>query len=157
MGCYCRLFYWWAALFCLIAHKMASQGRLWENWSFDGLWDWDGLCWGVGLGFREIFRLGEMALLSPWSRACSKAFECFLLQKSILPPAWVHYRQTISRSLHNTRQYLSWVLVDKMEQSWNWIHRMDFRRTDFQGRWRVSWKWVPSLSRKIGEAGFEHT
>lgn len=75
-----------------------------------------------------------MALLPSQTRTYSTAFKCFWLWKSTLFPAWVHSGQTISRSLHNTRPYLSWVFVDKMEQSWTWIWGMDFRRTDCLGQ-----------------------
>lgn len=104
-----------------------------------------------GQGSREIFQVGEMALLPPWTRAYSKAFKCFWLQKSTLPPA-EYTTSILFPDPCTTRGNISygslWIRWNNLGSGYKeWISE----RQIAWAKWGVSWRWVPGLSRKIGE------
>lgn len=122
MGCYCRWLFWWASLFCLIAHKMASIEDTVIKLS---CWWTLGLSWPLlGAGVQGDVVTKEKGSF-PWISDCFKASTCFWLQTPTLPPAWVHHCQNTSGSLCNTWQWLSWFLVVLRTG----ILGTDFRRT----------------------------
>ena len=110
------------------------------------------LAFAWGLGFRDIFWLGEVVF-------CLFGLECVLKHQNVsegstLPPAWVHHWWATSSLMDNTCQYFSWscgkgkVTLERRYKKW-----ISGGQTAWS-RWAESWGWgMPGLSRKRRESG----
>lgn len=149
MGCYCRWLFWWASLFCVIAHKMASIEDTVIKLS---CWGPLGLSWPLlGAGVQGDFVTRRMA--------------------RVLGLAIVLRHPHVSDSRHPhcllPGSTTARILLDPCATLGNdsrgslWSLELEYKERTSEGqfawaRWRVSWQWVPGLCRKRRQAGFEY-